>query len=434
MRVQPKRVPSFSSRPGFPNGLRVLLIEPDTSGRQAIQEMLTQCNYAVTPCTSATEAVLQLTKLPNGFDVILAEAKALNPRIKDSTSVKQRARSTPLLLMALNPSPEEVLLGIKLGAVDFLEKPLSPLKLRNIWQHTVRKMMADMDIKGQAESGQRKSGGCSTALLHCYSGQVRLIRTPQPQQLLKSKLSVPTSHRRPPDATPETGHTGQCLNPPCEIPPYMLHEHSTTTPFCMTPRCHPPAGDGSSAASPTHSSSTGSNEQAAAQPASTARMARQTSLASSGSAATGYRLPPTSSQLPSAAALIQASKGLLERVQSHSHASQGSGGSGSSGCSGSHCDSASTPQQGSRPRKLMVKEGASAQMASPQGVATPPGLVPPLGNALSPGLPPIPPPPMAPLPPGRWPAEPAPTWWPPAALTVCTKSPGCLQQFSRLTP
>jgi hypothetical protein len=30
--------------------------------------------------------------------------------------------------------------------VDFLSKPLAPLKLRNIWQHTVRKMMCNMNI------------------------------------------------------------------------------------------------------------------------------------------------------------------------------------------------------------------------------------------------------------------------------------------------
>lgn len=36
--------------------------------------------------------------------------------------------------------------GVQLGAVDFLAKPLSPLKLQNIWQHTVRKMMSNMNI------------------------------------------------------------------------------------------------------------------------------------------------------------------------------------------------------------------------------------------------------------------------------------------------
>eukprot|EP00983_Pelagomonas_calceolata_P059753 1146070-Pelagomonas_calceolata.AAC.1 len=33
------------------------------------------------------------------------------------------------------------MLGIKLGASEVLEKPLCQLKLKNIWQHTVRRMM-----------------------------------------------------------------------------------------------------------------------------------------------------------------------------------------------------------------------------------------------------------------------------------------------------
>jgi hypothetical protein len=33
------------------------------------------------------------------------------------------------------------MLGIKLGAAEFLEKPLCLLKLKNIWQHVVRRMM-----------------------------------------------------------------------------------------------------------------------------------------------------------------------------------------------------------------------------------------------------------------------------------------------------
>lgn len=39
---------------------------------------------------------------------------------------------------ALSPY-SDVMHGIELGAVDVLEKPLSSLKLRNIWQHVVRK-------------------------------------------------------------------------------------------------------------------------------------------------------------------------------------------------------------------------------------------------------------------------------------------------------
>lgn len=46
----------------------------------------------------------------------------------------------PLVLMSEGGSATEVLKSIELGAVEYIEKPLSLLKLRNIWQHVVRKV------------------------------------------------------------------------------------------------------------------------------------------------------------------------------------------------------------------------------------------------------------------------------------------------------
>ena len=46
----------------------------------------------------------------------------------------------PLILMSEGGSANEVWKSIQLGAVEYLEKPLSQLKLRNIWQHVVRKV------------------------------------------------------------------------------------------------------------------------------------------------------------------------------------------------------------------------------------------------------------------------------------------------------
>ena len=48
----------------------------------------------------------------------------------------------PLVLMSSTSGPDEVMKGIELGAVDFLETPVSQLKLRNIWQHVVRKVQS----------------------------------------------------------------------------------------------------------------------------------------------------------------------------------------------------------------------------------------------------------------------------------------------------
>lgn len=53
----------------------------------------------------------------------------------------------PLVLMSEGGSANEVWKSIELGAVEYLEKPLSQLKLRNIWQHVVRKVRQSCSLQ-----------------------------------------------------------------------------------------------------------------------------------------------------------------------------------------------------------------------------------------------------------------------------------------------
>lgn len=48
---------------------------------------------------------------------------------------------TPVVLMSEDGERGDVMRAVTLGAVDFMDKPLSVLKLKNIWQHSVRRMM-----------------------------------------------------------------------------------------------------------------------------------------------------------------------------------------------------------------------------------------------------------------------------------------------------
>lgn len=43
----PKRSPSFSQRPGFPAGLRVLLVDGDAGARARTEAQLRECSYEV---------------------------------------------------------------------------------------------------------------------------------------------------------------------------------------------------------------------------------------------------------------------------------------------------------------------------------------------------------------------------------------------------
>lgn len=52
----------------------------------------------------------------------------------------RKASDLPLVITSGDATQEQKLASVRVGAVDVLDKPLSSLKLRNIWQHTVRKV------------------------------------------------------------------------------------------------------------------------------------------------------------------------------------------------------------------------------------------------------------------------------------------------------
>lgn len=133
-------------RPGFPKGLHVLLVDANCA---PIESQLRQpeLQYAVTCASSATDA-LELLRYANvnfpkpaQYDIILADARLV--AVEDSTGKAfiDACEGVPVLLMAEQGCAKDVLRSVQLGAVDFLDKPLSTLKLKNIWQHCVRKMM-----------------------------------------------------------------------------------------------------------------------------------------------------------------------------------------------------------------------------------------------------------------------------------------------------
>ncbi|GBF97777.1 hypothetical protein Rsub_10202 [Raphidocelis subcapitata] len=163
----PKRLPSFSQRPGFPCGLRVLLVDSDPASRARTEAQLRECSYSVTSCATCAEAVVQIsTCTPSAFDVLLADQAAVGCAAVAAggrSGLLDSCRGVPCILMGPDPSPKDVMRGISLGAVDFLAKPVSQLKLRNIWQHTVRKMMDDLRVTCSGEAAAAVAAAAAAA-------------------------------------------------------------------------------------------------------------------------------------------------------------------------------------------------------------------------------------------------------------------------------
>lgn len=170
-----KRVPSFSSRPGFPSGLQVLLVETDRQSRDKVAKQLKQLCYIGTCCASTAEAAALLNDKSREFDIVLAEAKSVAQDAPDFVSLLS---GMPLVLMSDGGSATQVWKSIELGAVEYLEKPLSTSKLKNIWQHVVRKMMENNDVEELSKLSSKDSGFVSSLLQQKSSSQPDSPSTP----------------------------------------------------------------------------------------------------------------------------------------------------------------------------------------------------------------------------------------------------------------
>ncbi|CAM6105531.1 unnamed protein product [Calypogeia fissa] len=123
----------------FPNGLRVLVVDEDTKVLNEIKCKLEGCQYVVSAFTKGEDALTALRDTQCSFHVALVEAMTGDGL--DGFKILEAARHLPTILMSNTENMAIMMQGIALGAADFLQKPLSDEKLRNIWQHVVRKAL-----------------------------------------------------------------------------------------------------------------------------------------------------------------------------------------------------------------------------------------------------------------------------------------------------
>ncbi|KAL6175951.1 hypothetical protein ACLB2K_052589 [Fragaria x ananassa] len=136
----------------FPKGLRVLLLDEDTSYSAEIRSKLEAMDYIVTTFCNETEALSAFSNNPESFHVAIVEVNTS----KGDWGFKflDTAKDMPIIMTSNIHCLNTMMKCIALGAVEFLRKPLCEEKLRNIWQHVVHKAF---NAGGKAVSESIKS-------------------------------------------------------------------------------------------------------------------------------------------------------------------------------------------------------------------------------------------------------------------------------------
>ena len=115
----------------------VLIVDDEAIVRESIKDWLKDAGYQVTTAESGEEAleliehqdfsvVILDVRLPGKTGIrVLAEVKALKPQIKS-------------IIITAYPSTELAAEAMKLGAVDYLIKPIAPDDLEKLIRETLR--------------------------------------------------------------------------------------------------------------------------------------------------------------------------------------------------------------------------------------------------------------------------------------------------------
>ncbi|KAJ8557927.1 hypothetical protein K7X08_004693 [Anisodus acutangulus] len=121
----------------FPKGLRVLLLDQDQNSVSEMRSRLEEMDYIVYTFCNENEALCAISSKLEVFHVAIVEISASNS--DGGLKFLESAKDLPTIMVSNIHSISTMMKCIALGAVEFLQKPLSDNKLRNIWQHVVHK-------------------------------------------------------------------------------------------------------------------------------------------------------------------------------------------------------------------------------------------------------------------------------------------------------
>ncbi|ESQ33138.1 hypothetical protein EUTSA_v10004402mg [Eutrema salsugineum] len=144
----------------FPSGLRVLVVDDDTSCLRILEQMLLRLMYQVTICSQADVALNILRERKGCFDLVLSDVHM--PGMNGYKLLQQVGleMDLPVIMMSVDGRTTTVMKGINHGACDYLIKPIRPEELKNIWQHVVRRkwtMNKELQRNSQALEDNKNS-------------------------------------------------------------------------------------------------------------------------------------------------------------------------------------------------------------------------------------------------------------------------------------
>lgn len=121
-------LPTATPDPGHNGGVRVLLVEDDQSIADSVVASLSSGGMEVIHVSTGARAIAEATG-PVGFDVVLMDLGLPDMDGLDASREIRLASSVPIIIVSARGEELDRVLGLELGADDYVVKPFSQREL-----------------------------------------------------------------------------------------------------------------------------------------------------------------------------------------------------------------------------------------------------------------------------------------------------------------
>jgi DNA-binding response OmpR family regulator len=135
---------------------RILIVDDEPNVRLMLTTALQSVGYEVVEAEDGEKALARMENPKNGVDLVLLDL--LMPRM-DGMTLLSRLRDAgsivPVVILTAHGSIPEAVMAMKLGAIDFLTKPIRPEALRRAVAEVIERHTVALPLPQPAEATQR---------------------------------------------------------------------------------------------------------------------------------------------------------------------------------------------------------------------------------------------------------------------------------------
>lgn len=139
-----------------PEAIHILVVEDDKAEREALKRMLKHVNYHVSSACNPTQA---LEYIDDNIDLVLSDLRMGETSGVDLLRMwKERQPRTPFILVTAFGKVESAVDAMKLGADDYLTKPVNPDEMLIVIERCVENSRKDETIRKLAQRLDKRFG------------------------------------------------------------------------------------------------------------------------------------------------------------------------------------------------------------------------------------------------------------------------------------